>query len=301
MKLQPRHIEIISRRNIWFTISGVLVLLGLFFLVFRGLNLGIDFTGGTLLERDLGGRVSTEQVRAVLHSQELHDIDFGKGVVQTVGGNNVLIRTRSLTNAEIKRLDAALEKKFGFLSVRRTEMVGPVIGKEILTDALWALLIAAAGVLVYVSVRFELRYGIAAIVALVHDVIIGLGFFALIGWEVNTPFIAAMLTVVGYSINDTIVLFDRIRENMRFRKGEDVGEIANQSIIETLARSINTSITTLFVVVALFLLGGSTIKNFTLALLIGIVSGTYSSIFIASPIWVAWKKWQGGRSRRVPV
>lgn len=279
--------DFVGRRSMWFAISGLLIVSSIIFLALFGLNFGIDFTGGTLLERGLGQKVTSGQVREALQDPRLNDLDLGRMVIQPAG-DDVLIRTKTLTSAEIKAIDEVLKDKFPILEVKSTEVVGAVISSELLRQAVIALVIASAGVLAYVSVRFEFRSGVAAVIALIHDVLFVLGVFALLRPEVNTPFVAAMLTVVGYSINDTIVLFDRIRENLRFRKKEPFAEIVNKSISETLVRSINTSMTTLFVVLALLLLGGTTIRNFALALALGIMVGTYSSIFIAAPLWTSW-------------
>lgn len=288
--------DFIGKRNIWFAISGVLILVGVISLLGPGLNLGIDFTGGTLLERGFERPITAAQIRQVLNDAELKDIDLGKIVVQPLEGEKAaIIRLPALTNDQIQVVDKVLTDAFGKVETRRTEMVGPVIGRELINQALWALLLAAIGILIYVSFRFEYRFGVAAIVAALHDVIVVLGLFALLGREVNSPFVAAILTVVGYSINDTIVVFDKIRENIGFRKRESWADVANKSINQTLARSINTSVTTLLVVIALYLFGGSTIKDFVLTLFLGIIVGTYSSIFIASPLWVLWRNWDERR------
>ncbi|MDI3281603.1 MAG: protein translocase subunit SecF, partial [Bacillota bacterium] len=190
------------------------------------------------------------------------------------------------------RLDAGLQQLVGPLDPSRssTDTVGPVIGKELYTNAIMAVALASLLILVYVSFRFEFKFGVAAIIALLHDVFLTLGLTALIGYQVNTPFVAAILTVVGYSINDTIVIFDRIRENFRLRRKESYAELVDKSINQTLARSINTVGTTLVSIIALFFLGGVTLREFTLPLIIGITSGAYSSIFVAPPIWVIWKE-----------
>jgi preprotein translocase subunit SecF len=179
----------------------------------------------------------------------------------------------------------------------RTEMVGPTIGSELKSKALLALLAAAIAIVIYISVRFEFKFAIAALIAVFHDVLIVVGIFSILGREINSPFIAALLTVVGYSINDTIVIFDRVRENINYRKKETFEELNNNAVLDTLPRSINTSLTTLVTVVAILMLGGATIQTFMLALLIGILSGTYSSIFVASPVLVEWDAWQKRREK----
>jgi preprotein translocase subunit SecF len=174
--------------------------------------------------------------------------------------------------------------------------VGPVIGRELTSNAFWAVVVASILMLIYITVRFEFKFGVAAIIALLHDVFMIMGIFALTGKQVDSPFVAAILTIIGYSINDTIVIFDRIRENLKFHKrGESYADLVDMSINQTLARSINTVGTTLVSIIALYFFGGGSIKTFTFALLFGIISGCYSSIFIASPIWVAWKEWEERR------
>lgn len=283
--------NVIGKHGIYLGISLALILVGLGLLGGKGLNFGVDFTGGTLLERGLAGQVSVAEVQEALASEALEAYELGGSIVQpleesTAGQTVMLIRTRALEGqGPIAAIDEALEARFGEVTVRRTELVGPVIGQELVRQATWALLLAAAGILAYVSLRFEYRFGIAAVFALTHDVIITLGVLALLGREINTAFVAAILTVVGYSINDTIVIFDRIRENLTIRRREPLDELVNTSIRQTIARSINTSSTTLLVLVTLYVFGGSSIRDFTLTLLVGIVAGTFSSIFIASPLW----------------
>lgn len=289
--------NIMGRRWVYLGVFIVMTVAAIALLAVRGLNLGIDFTGGSLLERHISRPVTAGEVRSVLSSSELRDLGLGKSVVQPLENRrDVLIRARSLTNDEVARVDAALDKAFGKVEDRRTEIVGPVIGREILTKAFWALAIASVGILGYVAWRFEPRSGVTAVAALIHDVLVVLGLFALVGREINSSFVAAVLTVVGYSINDTIVVYDRIRENLRFRRKESFSQVVNDSILQTLARSINTGVSTVFTVTALYFLGGETIKDFALALLVGVVSGTYSSIFVASPLWVIWREREERRS-----
>ncbi len=293
--------NIVEKRNVFLISSAVVVLASLLILLTQGLNLGIDFRGGTLLERGIPGEVSVQQVRDVLSSPELAEYDLAGSSVQpleesTPGQSVMLIRTPALDDSDgIAAIDEALSSTFGEVEVRRSELVGPVIGQELVRQALWALALAGLGIVAYVSIRFEYRFGVAALIAVLHDVLITLGVLSLLGSEINTPFVAAILTVVGYSINDTIVVFDRIRENLSHRRRESLGELVNTSIRQTIIRSINTSSTTLLVLLSLYFLGGSTIKDFSLTLLIGVAVGTYSSIFLASPIWYLWR--QGGERR----
>lgn len=273
------------------TLSAVLVVFSLISLGVRGLNLGIDFTGGTLLERQLGRPVTADDVRQVLASPQLADLDVAGAVIQPLDDpHDVLIRTRPLSSQEIERVDAALGDAFGSVEILRTELVGPVVGAELVRRALLAVALASLGILVYVSLRFEFKFAVAAIAALLHDAIIATGVVSALGVEVNSPFIAAILTVIGYSLNATIVIFDRVRENLRIRKGESLFDLLNRSLNETLARTIHTSATTLLALVTLFIFGGSTLRDFILVLLVGLTVGTYSSMMVANPLWWLWKE-----------
>jgi len=273
------------------TLSAVLVVLSLISLGVRGLNMGIDFTGGTLLERQLGRPVTADDVRQVLASPQLADLDVAGAVIQPLDDpHDVLIRTRPLSSQEIERVDAALGDAFGSVEILRTELVGPVVGAELVRRALLAVALASLGILVYVSLRFEFKFAVAAIAALLHDAIIATGVVSALGVEVNSPFIAAILTVIGYSLNATIVIFDRVRENLRIRKGESLFDLLNRSLNETLARTIHTSATTLLALVTLFIFGGSTLRDFILVLLVGLTVGTYSSMMVANPLWWLWKE-----------
>jgi len=276
----------VKLRKIWYIISLVVIIPGLISLMLQGLNLGIDFTGGSLVEVRFKEPATIEQVRSVVSGQGL---ESAKGI-QKSGTSDFLIRTKELTEEESNKLISALEQNVGELDLLRNDRVGPVISGELVKNALLALLIASGLILVYISIRFEFKQGIAAIIAILHDVLVVLGVFSLLQIEVNSAFVAAMLTIIGYSINDTIIIFDRVRENLRLRKKkESLEDLVNVSLWQTLLRSINTVLTVVFVLVALFVLGGSTIQNFVLAMLIGVISGAYSSIFTASPIWVEMK------------
>ncbi|HHW13519.1 MAG TPA: protein translocase subunit SecF [Firmicutes bacterium] len=291
-------LNVIGRRNLWFAVSGLLLLAGLVALATRGLNLGIDFKGGTILQRTFEHKVTVAQVQQALQAEPLAKLGLRDSQIQAGAGNTIIIRTRDLSPAEERQVDAGLQQTVGRidLSKNQTDTVGPVIGRELTSNAFWAVVVASVLMLLYITVRFEFKFGVAAIIALLHDVFMILGIFALTGREVDSPFVAAILTIIGYSINDTIVIFDRIRENLRFhKKGESYAQLANDSINQTLARSINTVGTTLVSIVALYFFGGASIKTFTFALLFGITSGAYSSIFIASPIWVTWKEWEERR------
>lgn len=281
--------DILGKRKIWYTLSLTVIIVGLIFLFTNGINFGIDFQGGTLLEFKFDQQVTNDQVRSVL---EKINIAKDSQIRQTreEGINGVMIRTRELSSEQIVKVQEGLTESFPSTEILRTEMVGPVIGKELRTKALWALLLASIAIVIYISIRFEFRFAIVAIIALLHDVLITLGIFAILGREVNTPFIAALLTIIGYSINDTIVIFDRIRENLKLMYKTPFGELANKAVVDTLPRSINTSLTTLITILAIYFFGGASIQTFMLALFIGMFAGTYSSIFVASPLLVTWKE-----------
>ena len=278
-------LDIVRKRNLWFAISGLVILVGLISLFTIGLNLGIDFTGGTIYELKFPESVSVDQVR-----QSLGEIGVENPVIQKTGDDTVFVRTKLMDKDQQHQLIDKLSGVLGQAEVLRIEMVGPVIGEQLARQALLALAVASLGIVLYVSVRFEFKFAIAAILAVLHDALIVLGIFSILQREIDASFVAAILTVIGYSLTDTIVIFDRIRENIRLGKKEAFADLVNRSIYQSLTRSIYTPLTVLFTLVALYFFGGSTINNFTLAMIIGVVSGTYSSIFNASPIVVAWKE-----------
>jgi preprotein translocase subunit SecF len=267
------------------------------------LNLGIDFTGGTKIYFPLSRAVSSDEIAAVLNSVKIQ-IPGLKFSPPQPGQNpdssgimryKVLIYTNFLNDTEQKIVTQALEAKFGKEAVTEQGLeitrIDPLIGKELLQNALWAVIIASILMIIYIWFRFELVSGIAGIIALLHDCLLVLGVFALSGVEVNATIIAALLTVLGYSINDTIVVFDRIRENLKYRaKGTSFVEVTNDSILETFRRSLNTSFTTVLAIMVFFVVVPS-VRELCFALVVGITSGTYSSIFVASPIWATYKDW----------
>lgn len=255
-----------------------------------GFNLGIDFLGGSLMEVEFTRDVDVAEVRSVMN-----DIGFGNAILQRTESNRFIIRTKAKelgvpTSTEEKNeiLDSLNEKIGTTGTLLQDRIVDPFFGKQITKNAFKAIGISFVGILIYVWIRFELRFGAAAILALVHDVLVTLGVYAILNREINTSTIAAILTIIGYSINDTIVVFDRIRENTPMTGKLGYTKVVNDSINVTLSRSINTSLTTLIPIILLLILGTAALKDFALALTVGIVTGTYSSIFIASPVLVAW-------------
>ena len=292
-----------------FILSGLIILIGIVALLVNGLNLGIDFTGGTILHLRLAEGFQMDEVREVLAPFDLQGVPLQRvGGGTSSEGSEVIIRTPELDEPARREVISAFQERWPEMTsedVLRVDNVGGVIGKELAREIYLALLIAAAGMILYITLRFEFRFALAAILALLHDAFIVLAVFSLFKVEINSPFIAAVLTIIGYSINDTIVIFDRIRENLKYRQKRTVKEVINDSINESLVRCINTSLTTLVVVISLFVafnyfVGGMDLKTFALALMVGIVAGTYSSIFIASPLWYLWRT-RDDKKQKIPA
>jgi len=284
------HIDFMGKRKLAIIFSLLLIVVSIGALITRGLNFGLDFTGGTLIEAGYTQPVDLEEVRSALEKA-----GFVDAVVQHFGtSQDVLVRlaprggeaTEALGDKILQALNAASK---GEVQMRRQEYVGPQVGGELRDDGGLAMIIALAFILVYVMARFEYRFALGSIAALIHDVIITLGFFALFQLEFDLTTLAAVLAVIGYSLNDTIVVFDRIRENFRKMRKDSPLKVVNTSINQTLSRTLMTSGTTLLVVFAMFFLGGELIHSFSLALIVGIVVGTYSSIYIASTVALALK------------
>jgi protein-export membrane protein, secD/secF family len=256
----------------------------------RGFNFGIDFTGGTIMDLRFEQPVTLQEVRSSLAKYDLDGstIQFAGAEAGIDASENVMIRTIDLEENQRKEVMASLTQDVGPYTVLREEKVGATIGGELITNAVLALVISWALIILYVAYRFEWRFGVSAVLALIHDIIIVMAVFSFTQRQIDSSFIAALLTIVGYSINDTIVIFDRIRENLKlhFRRGGDVNELVNRSIYQTLTRSLYTVFTVLFTTFALYWFGGETTKDFAFALLIGFAVGCYSSIFIASQLWI---------------
>jgi preprotein translocase subunit SecF len=291
-------LNVIGSSKIWFAISAVLVVASIVAVATLGLQYGIDFTGGSLIEVEAPG-VSTETL-----DQELTAAGFD-AVVQAGEGEGKFIRLANITEEQHQQILSTLQATHPELTETRFDSVGPVIGDELKKASITAVILLLTLIGLYVAWAFRRvsepvaswKYGVVTLLAAVHDVIIPIGAFAVLGhffgYQVDTAFVAAMLTILGYSINDTIVVFDRTRENLvRHRHStKSFSEIVNQSVTETLGRSFNTTLTTLLPLIAIFVIGGPTTRPFVLALIIGIVSGAYSSIFFASPLLVLWDKW----------
>ena len=281
------NIDFLGKRRRLAMISAVVIVICLGSIIIRGFNFGIDFTGGTLVEVNYPSSVDLNEVRGLLENSE-----FRGAVVQYYGtSRDVLIRLaprKDLNSAQISnRILNLLGSKGQKVEMRRVEFIGAQVGEELAEDGGLAMIYALLGILIYVALRFQIKFSTGAIVATVHDVIITMGFFSLTGIEFDLSVLAAVLAVIGYSLNDTIVVFDRVRENFRRMRKAGPVEVFNTAINATLSRTIMTSLATLLVVVALFFLGGETLYGFSVALIVGIVVGTYSSIYIASPVTLA--------------
>ena len=303
-------LSVIRQRALWWAISGIVILGGLaaMFISWQQfqapLRPGLDFIGGTRLqlERDCSDAANCQApidlaiVRSVLAGQGLENSSL-----QILGDNRqaVSIRTSILDVEQRSQLQTTLEEAIGQLDPKAVQIdtVGPVIGRQLFASGLLALLVAFAGIIVYLSVRFQLDYALLAIVALLHDVLITLGIFSVLGLvlgvEVGSLFVVALLTIVGFSVNDTVVIYDRIRETIKLHPQRHINDIVDDSVNQTLARSINTTLTTVLTLLAIFLFGGETLKFFALALIIGFVSGAYSSIFVASSLLALWRERSG--------
>jgi preprotein translocase subunit SecF len=289
-------INIVNKRYWFFALSLLVILPGMIALALWGLPVGIDFSGGSLLDLRFPGGVVPPAADVV----RLYD-EFGVAdpIVQSVGTDGLMVRSKTMDDATKGLIVAALQERLALTAeVQRFESVGPAIGAEVAQRAGLAVAVAALGILVYITYAFRKvenahRYGLAAIIALLHDVAVVVGVEAILGhflgWEVDSLFLTALLTVIGFSVHDTIVVFDRIRENRRLFRRLDYETLVNHSIVQTLDRSINTQLTVMFTLVALLLFGGVTTQHFVTVLLIGVFSGTYSSIFNASQILIVWE------------
>ncbi len=297
------RLQIINYRKYSFLFSLLVIVIGIISLLVNGLNLGIDFTGGTVLHYRIGQSYEVEEVREILQGFNLEASTIQKTGHEGIFNeekDEVIIKTSYLAEEERREIFQEFQARWDLTEedIISEDNVGPVIGEELKRNAVLALLVATAAMIAYITVRFEFKFAVSAIVALVHDLIILLAVFSLLRIEVNSAFVAAILTIFGYSINDTIVVFDRIRENLKVMKKHEYITIVNESINQTITRSVNTSVTTLLVLTSLFIFGGITLRPLITALLVGVISGTYSSIFIASPVWFNLKQMEVSGKRK---
>lgn len=301
-KLHPLYFNIVKKRFWWFAISLIIIIPGIISLVMQGLNLGIDFKGGTMLEVTFNKAVTQAAITDTMKSVDL------EGIVQlSTGDTTALIRTEALEEGTRDKLLTALQTKVGEYDKKLLQeaKVGPAMGQELTRNALYALIIAMGMMIVYITFRFQFVYAISGIIALLHDVLVVVGIFSLFQWEIDSTFVAAVLTIVGYSINDTVIIFDRIRENeAKMKRADAYEDMVDKSIWQTMRRSINTVVTVLIALLSVFVLGGESTRMFALAMLIGVFTGAYSSIFIASQVLVEVKKYfkkaprKGGKAVR---
>ena len=291
--------DIVGKRFLFFLISAVVILIGIVSLVVFGLKPGIEFSSGSMTTVSFEQEVDQSELK-----QELVNLGYPNVIIQRTGEGDFFIRTRELTGDDKAALEDALSARFGSLTEREFYSVSPMVAAETAHNAAIAVAVAAIGILLYITWAFRrmprpLHYGTCGIIALVHDVLVVLGIFsilgAILGWEINLMFITGVLAVIGYSVNNTVVVFDRIRENLGKGISTDFEVVVNSSLVETLSRSLNTSITTIFVVLALLLFVGASIQNFAVVLLIGIIVGTFSSLCIAPTLLIVWERGEWGR------
>lgn len=298
--------NIIARRKLWYLISLILIIPGIVGLILWKLPLGIDFKGGTMLDVSYQeNSVTKDQITEKLKESGLKDINVQPGANATF-----LIKTEPLNNETIQKTTQALSSIGESYKQNRLDSVGPTVSSDLKTKAIIAIIIASLAIIIYIAIAFNKvpkpasswRFGVCAVLALIHDILFVVGSFAILGhffgYEINSLFITALLTVMGFSVHDTIVVFDRIRENLRKSPSLSFETNVNNSIIQTLNRSLNTSFTVLIVLLSLFLLGGASLQEFTLALLLGVSIGTYSSIFNATPLLVSWQGWSMSRAAK---
>ena len=292
------NFDFVGKMKIAFGISLALIVISIASIAWHGgLNYGIDFAGGTIVQIKFQQEPAPEKIRAALKP-----IGLDGSIIQQYGENEVVVRVAE-SSADVKETSGKIEQALatalgaGTFDVRRVEFVGPKVGKDLTKKALLAIFFSWVGMLVYIAFRFEFRYGVGGILALVHDTIITVGALSLLDKEFDLTIVAALLTIIGYSINDTLVVFDRIRENVRKNIKQDLATVINTSINETLSRTILTALTVFIVLVALFFLGGAVIHDFAFTLIVGILIGTYSSIFIASSIVLAWEGFRPSRKK----
>lgn len=277
------NLPFMKYRKVALGISLAMIVASFFFLFTKGLNFSVDFSGGVALQLEFESAVDIADVR-----DTLSEVGQGQATIQAYDDKNILIRYQDTGEEARKEIIRSLEEKYGTVTIQKIDEIGPVVGKELRKQAFIAAGLAILGILIYMAFRFSFRFGTSAVVSLIHDSIIMVGIYSLTGREISTSFIAAILTVIGYSLNDSIVVLDRIRENWGQLRSRGILDLINGSINQTLTRTIFTSVTTLLPILAMFFWGGEVISNLAFAFLIGIVVGTYSSIYVASAVLAEW-------------
>ncbi|MHB8280237.1 MAG: protein translocase subunit SecF [Candidatus Humimicrobiaceae bacterium] len=276
--------DFIGKRKIWFIFSTILLITGIVFFFVRGFNYGIDFLGGNLMEVKFKQDVPISELR-----KAMEDIGYGKSILQSTASDQYIIRTVPIDVKEKNKILDNLDKKIGIVRpLVQDRNVAAGFSKQITKYALIAVAISLVGILIYIWIRFEVRFAIVAVIELLHDLLILLGFYAITYREFNTTSIAVILTILGYSLSDTIIVFDRVREELRLTKKDKFSDVVNYSVNKTLVRSLGTAATTLFPIIVLLIIGNETLKDFAFGLFVGIISGSYSSVFIGSPLLVVW-------------
>ncbi len=302
-------IDIVKRRYWYFGLSLLVIVPGMIALIIWGLPLSIDFKGGSLLDISVKGTLPQPSQVTALYTAN----GFSDSIVQTTGQNGLIIRSLAMTDAQRDQLISQMQTEYNItITINRFESVGPSVGQEVAKAAAFAVGAAALGILLYITLAFRgvahaFRFGVAAIIAMLHDVAVVVGVEAILAhflhWEIDSLFLTALLTVIGFSVHDTIVVFDRIRENLNVFRRLPYDTVVNHSIVQTLVRSINTQLTVMLTLLTLVLFGGLTIQHFVVTLLVGVFSGTYSSIFNASPILVVWenREWRNWFRRKPAI
>ena len=284
MSMLKLDFDFMKIRKLALTISLVFVIASIVLLLTRGLNLGIDFTGGNVIQVEFENRPEVSNVREVISS-----IVAKGAMIQNFGEKGIIIRTNEDTEESRQAVVKALQKNYTDAKITGFEKVGPVVGGELRRQAIIGVTIALIAILVYITLRFQFRFAVVSVVPLVHDVIIALGFFSITQMEISSSFIAAILTIVGYSLNNTIIILDRIRENWGTLSKKGIVNLVNEALNQTLGRTINTTLTTLFPVLALCVWGGPVLSAFSYAMLVGIIAGTWSSMFVATGLLCEWQ------------
>ena len=284
MSMLNLNFDFMKHRRLALSISLALVIISIILLLTRGLNLGIDFTGGNVIQVEFEERPDITKVREVISG-----VVAREAMIQNFGEKGIIIRTNEDTEESRENVVKALQKNFADVKVTGFEKVGPVVGGELRRQAIIGVSIALIAILIYITLRFQFRFAVVSVVPLVHDVIIALGFFSITQMEIASSFIAAILTIVGYSLNNTIIILDRVRENWGSLSREGIVNLVNKSLNQTLARTINTTLTTLFPVIALCVWGGPVLMAFSYAMLVGIIAGTWSSMFVATGLLCEWQ------------
>lgn len=290
-------LKVVEKKKIWFIVSAIIILIGLVTIATKGLNFGIDFQGGTSLVVEFSGEFNKEEADSIVKEY------VSDAITNTIEDNQYEIKSKDLDSEKVSQLIEKLDEKYDMPEnpIVDQKEVGASVGKELRVNSIKALGLAFVAMLIYIAIRFKFNFGVIALLALFHDILITLSIFAVFGIAINAPFIAAILTIVGYSINATIVIFDRIRENLKLSGSSSPAETANKSITQTMGRSINTTLTTLFTIVAVYIFV-PTVREFSFPIIIGIISGLFSSVCIAPSLWVlAVERKNNGKKKAVSV